>query len=135
MHISLKSLTRENSRIKSTNDLLLERNTLLENELLTLEKCKKECQIAKDELILILKREEAEKKHLAKEQEIISKWTESAKVFEQIRMFKEKLISLILIVLMYKVLPLNQLMIHQWIWIIHRYKQRVDGCELSVDEE
>ena len=38
-HISLKSLTRENTRIKNTNDLLLERNALLENELLTLEKC------------------------------------------------------------------------------------------------
>ena len=66
MHISLKSLTRENARIKSTNDLLLERNTLLENELLTLEKCKKKCQIAKDELIICLKREEIAKKHLAK---------------------------------------------------------------------
>ena len=68
LHISLKSLTRENSRIKSTNDLLLERNTLLENELLTLEKCKKECQIANDELILCLKRKETTKKHLDKEQ-------------------------------------------------------------------
>ena len=29
LHISLKSLTRENARIKSTNDLLLERNALL----------------------------------------------------------------------------------------------------------
>ena len=48
LHISLKSLTRENAIIKSTNDLQLERNALLENELLTLEKCKKECQIAKD---------------------------------------------------------------------------------------
>ena len=42
LHISLKSLTRENNRIKNTNDLLIERNALLENELLTLEKCKKE---------------------------------------------------------------------------------------------
>ena len=57
LHVSLKSLTRENARIKNTNDLLLERNTLLENELLTLEKCKKECQIAKDGLIVSLKRE------------------------------------------------------------------------------
>ena len=85
LHISLKSLTRENTRIKNTNDLLLERNALLENELLTLEKCKKECQIAKDELILCLKREETSKQHLAKELEVISKWTESAKVSEQIR--------------------------------------------------
>ena len=51
LHISLKSLTRENAKIKSTNDLLLERNTLLENELLTIENCKKECQIIKDELM------------------------------------------------------------------------------------
>ena len=65
LHISLKSLTRENAIIKNTNDLLIERNALLENELLTLEKCKKKCQIAKDELILSLKREETTKKHLA----------------------------------------------------------------------
>ena len=36
LHISLNSLTRENARIKNTNDLLLERNALLEKELLTL---------------------------------------------------------------------------------------------------
>ena len=69
---------------------MLERYTLLENELLTLEKCKKECHIAKDELLLYLKREETTKKHLAKEQEIISKWTESTKVSEQIRSVQGK---------------------------------------------
>ena len=90
MHVSLKSLTRENARIKNTNDLFLERNALLEKELLTLEKCKKECQIAKEELILRLKREEIAKKHLAKELEVISKWTESAKVSEQIRNIQGK---------------------------------------------
>ena len=57
LHISLKLLIKENTTIKDTNDLLLKRNALLENELLLLEKCKKECQIAKDELILSLKRE------------------------------------------------------------------------------
>ena len=82
MHISLKSLTRENTRIKNPNDLLLERNALLENEIVTLEKCKKECQIDKDELILSLKREGTTKKHLAKELEVISKWNKSAKVSE-----------------------------------------------------
>ena len=81
-HISLKSLTRENTRIKNTNDLLLERNALLENDLLTLEKCEKECQIAKDEFILSLKREETSKKHLAKELEVIKKWIEYTKVSE-----------------------------------------------------
>ena len=85
LHISIKSLTRDNTRIKNTNDLLIERNALLQNELLTLEKCKKECQIAKDELILSLKGEETAKKQLDKELEVISKWTESAKVSEQIK--------------------------------------------------
>ena len=56
LHITLKSLTKEKTRIKSTNDLLLERNVMLETELLSLEKCKKECQISKDELILSLKK-------------------------------------------------------------------------------
>ena len=73
LHVSLKSLTRENTRFKNTNDLLLEKNVVLEKELLTLEKCKKECQITKEELILSLKREETSKKHLAKELEVISK--------------------------------------------------------------
>ena len=84
MHVSLKSLTRENSRIKNTNDLLLERNALLEKELVTLEKCKKEYQVANEELILSLKREETAKKHFVKELEVISKWTESAKVSQHI---------------------------------------------------
>ena len=120
LHISLKSLTRENTRIKNTIDLLLERNALLENELLTLKKYKKECQIAKDELILCLKMEETTKKHLDKELEVIRKWTESAKVLSRSEMLKEKLISLIRILLLFRVLPLNQLTIHQWIQIIHR---------------
>ena len=73
LHVSLNSSTKENARIKNTNDLLLERNALLEKELLTLEKCKKECQVAKEESISNLKREETTKKHLAKELEVISK--------------------------------------------------------------
>ena len=58
--------------------------------MLTFENCKKEWQIANDELILSLKREETTKKHLAKELEVISKWTESAKVSEQIRIVQGK---------------------------------------------
>ena len=73
LHVTLKSLTKENARIRNTNDLLLKRNVMLESELFTLEKCKKECQIAKDELITSLKREESVKKLLAKEHEVISK--------------------------------------------------------------
>ena len=84
-HISLKSLTKENARIKGTNDLLLERNALLENELLSLEKCKKECQIDKDELILSLNREEVVQKFLAREQGVICKWTNFANVSQHIR--------------------------------------------------
>ena len=90
LHISLKSLTKENARIKGTNDLMLERNALLENELLSLEKCKKECQIAKDELILSLKREEVVRKLLAREHEVISKWTNSANVSQHIREIQGK---------------------------------------------
>ena len=90
LHISLKSLIKENARIKGTNDLLLERNALLENELLSLEKCKKECQITKDELILSLKREEAVRKVLAREQEVISKWTNSVNVTQHIREIQGK---------------------------------------------
>ena len=41
-------------------------------------------------LILSLKREETTKKHLAKELEVIRKWTESAKVSEHIRNIQGK---------------------------------------------
>ena len=91
LHISLKSLTRENAKIKSTNDLLLERNSLLENELLTLEKCKKECQIAKDELILSLKREEAGLRSIwIKNKKLLANGLKSEKVSEQIRSVQGK---------------------------------------------
>ena len=58
---------------------------MLENELLSLEKCKKELHIAKDELILTIKKEEAVRNLLAREQEVISKWTNSANVSQYIR--------------------------------------------------
>ena len=64
---------------------------MLENELLSLERCKREFHIAKDELILSLKREESVNKLLTKEHEIISKWTESAKVSEHIRNVQGKI--------------------------------------------
>ena len=50
----------------------------------------KKCQVAKEELISSLKREETSKKHLAKELEVISKWIESAKVSEHIRSVQGK---------------------------------------------
>ena len=84
------TLRKENSRIKGTNDLLLERNVLLENELLSLEKCKKECKITKDELILSLKTEEVVWKLLYREYEVIGKWTNSANVLQHIREIQGK---------------------------------------------
>ena len=41
LHIYLNSLTKKNARIKGTNDLLLERNALLKNELLSLQNAKR----------------------------------------------------------------------------------------------
>ena len=63
---------------------------MLENELLSLERCKKECQIAKVKLILNLKREEAARKLLAREHEVIMKWTDYANVSEHIRNVQRK---------------------------------------------
>ena len=57
---------------------------------LHLKSVKRNVKQSKDELILCLKREETSKKHLAKEQKFISKWTESAKVSEQIRNIQGK---------------------------------------------
>ena len=45
LHVSLKSLTKENVRIKGTNDLLLERNALLENELLSIKNARKNARL------------------------------------------------------------------------------------------
>ena len=65
--VSLKSLTKENVRIKGTNDLLAERNGKLETELIQLDKFKKSSELAKDELLTVLKREEILKKQLERE--------------------------------------------------------------------
>lgn len=85
LHVSIKSLTKENAKIRQTNAKLMERNDLLESELLVLEQCKKDCKAAKDELINSLEREEALKIKLEKEQEVIRKWTDAPKVFENLK--------------------------------------------------
>nr|XP_017250775.1 PREDICTED: uncharacterized protein LOC108221405 [Daucus carota subsp. sativus] len=82
LRVSLKSLTKENVRIKSTNDLLVERNGKLETELIQMDKFKKSIEIAKDELLVVLKGEEILKKQLKREQEIIAKWKDSRNVLE-----------------------------------------------------
>lgn len=62
LRVFLKSFTKENTRTKSANDLLVERNGKLETYLVQLEKFKKEAGTARDELSTILKREEILKK-------------------------------------------------------------------------
>ncbi|XP_063936091.1 uncharacterized protein LOC135147168 [Daucus carota subsp. sativus] len=77
LRVSLKSLTKENVRIKGTNDLLAERNGKLQTELTQMDKIKKSSELAKDELLAVLKREEILKKQLEREQEIFAKWKDS----------------------------------------------------------
>ncbi|XP_063942761.1 uncharacterized protein LOC135150404 [Daucus carota subsp. sativus] len=82
LRVSLKSLTKENVRIQGTNDLLVERNGKLETELIQLDKFKKSSELAKDDLLAVLKREEILKKQLEREQEIIAKWKYSRNVLK-----------------------------------------------------
>lgn len=82
LRVSLKSLTKENVRIKGTNDLLAKKNGKLETELIQMDKFKKASELAKDELLAVLKREEILKKQLEREQEIIAKWKDSRNVLE-----------------------------------------------------
>ena len=82
LRVSLKSLTKENVRIKGSNDLLTEKNGKLETELIQMDKFKKVSELAKDELLAVLKREEILKKQLEREQEIIAKWKDSRNVLE-----------------------------------------------------
>jgi hypothetical protein len=77
LHVSLKSLTKENARIKNTNDLLIDRNNFLEQELLVQERCKKECKDAREELVNSLQRELSLKETLEKEKLLIKKWNAS----------------------------------------------------------
>ena len=84
LHVSLKSLTKENVRIRAANDLLTERNALLEAQFVEFEKLRKDCRIAKDELLFVLKREESVKKELEKEQELIARWGKSREVVSEI---------------------------------------------------
>ena len=71
LRVSLKSVTKENVRIKGTNDLLAERNGKLETEIIQIDKFKNSAELAKDELLVVLKREEIFKKQLERDKEII----------------------------------------------------------------
>ena len=63
LRVSLKSLTKENVRIKGTNDLLTERNGKLETELIQMDRFKKSTELAKDELLAVMKREKFSKRN------------------------------------------------------------------------
>ncbi|MGI4673473.1 hypothetical protein ACR2XN_28820, partial [Klebsiella pneumoniae] len=80
LHVTLKSLTKENARIRAANVLLTERNALLETQFLDFERIKLDCQIAKDDLEAVLKREDGIKKQLDKELETMAKWVDSKNV-------------------------------------------------------
>ncbi|KAK1357212.1 hypothetical protein POM88_050468 [Heracleum sosnowskyi] len=80
MCISLKSLTNENTRIKLSNKLLSDRNAHLETQFAEFERMRVDCQVAKDDLLIVLKREEFIKAQLAKEHETIARWTDSKNV-------------------------------------------------------
>ena len=62
LRVTLKSLTKENNRIKDNNVFLSDRNYVLETQFIEFEKMKVECKTAKEDLLAILKREEILKK-------------------------------------------------------------------------
>lgn len=67
LYVTLKSLIEENAKIKISNAFLIERNAFLVTEFLESEKAKKNCQIAREYLLVVLKREEILKKQLERE--------------------------------------------------------------------
>ena len=80
LHLSLKSLTNENSRIKENIYNLIKINSWLENELVSMERLKIECQDFRDELVYSLNREKSLKKNMATTQEVIKNWNNSTRV-------------------------------------------------------
>ncbi|KAL8121230.1 hypothetical protein AgCh_018101 [Apium graveolens] len=84
LRVTLKSLTKENAKIKENNLFLSERNNVLESQFIEFEKLRIECKIAKDELTESLKKEEILKKQLEREYEVIKAWKTSRDVHAQI---------------------------------------------------
>ena len=62
--VTLKSLTKENAKIKENILFLSERNNVLESQFIEFEKLRIECKISKDELTESLKKENILKKQL-----------------------------------------------------------------------
>ena len=67
LHVSLKLLNKENSRLKGTIESIYERNSWLENELVAMERLKTENQDSRDELVRSLQREKSLSEELRKE--------------------------------------------------------------------
>ena len=89
LRVFLKSLTKEDVRNKRTNDLLAQRNGELETELIQMDKFKKSVELAKDEFLVVLKREEILKNKLERKHEIIAKWKYSRNVLENMLLTDE----------------------------------------------
>ncbi|KAK1401563.1 hypothetical protein POM88_001168 [Heracleum sosnowskyi] len=84
LRVTLKSLTKENSRIKETNLLLSDRNAMLEAHLIEFEKMRCVSRDAKQELEKVLKREEILKTQQEIEHKVIAKWKDSRNVASNI---------------------------------------------------
>ncbi|KAK1395993.1 hypothetical protein POM88_005856 [Heracleum sosnowskyi] len=80
LRVTLKSLTKENKRIKDANLFLSDRNVVLETHFIEFEKLKIDCQIAKNVLEAVLNREEILKNQLKKEHDVIARWNDSRNV-------------------------------------------------------
>jgi len=80
LRVTLKSLTKENSRLKETNLFLSDRNAMLEAQLIEFEKMRCVSRDAKKELENVLKREDILKTQLEIEQNVIAKWKDARNV-------------------------------------------------------
>jgi hypothetical protein len=84
LSVTLKSLTKENNRIKESNLLLSDRNAALEIQFLEFEKMRVDCKDAKNELGAVLKREQILREQLEKEQGIIAKFQSCRNIAQNI---------------------------------------------------
>ena len=78
LHVSLKSLTKENSRLKRTIESTSGRNYWLENELVVMERLKTKNQDSREELVRSLQREKSLSEKLRKEHDVIKSWNNSS---------------------------------------------------------
>ena len=96
LHVSLKSLTKENSRLKGTIESIYERNSWLENELVAMERLKTENQDSREELVRSLQREKSLSEELRKEQNVIKSWNNSSRKQELLLKIGSRKLFLIL---------------------------------------